>query len=73
MWILSRNLQKKNNLYAPEFCIKKGVANYYSVRRCIVPECEVGLPVLIKETNGHCEVVEGKEVFDILAEVNPYK
>lgn len=64
---------KKNELYAPKLCIKKETSNYYSVRRSETPECEVGLPVMIKETNGRCEVVEGKEVFDILEEVNPYK
>ena len=63
---------KKNELFYPSFCIKKGNSNYYHVCRSEDTEADVGLPVLIKETNGYCEVVEGKEVFDILEEVNPY-
>ena len=64
---------KKNELYHPSFCTKKGNSTYYYVGRSEDTEADIGLPVLIKENDGHCEVVEGKEVFDILSEVNSYK
>lgn len=64
---------KKHELCEVSFCTKKNNSNYYYATENEYVNAEAGLPILIKETDGHCNIISGKEVFDILAEVNPYK
>ena len=60
---------KKNKLCEVSFCLKKNNSSYYYATEIEYVNAEAGLPILIKETDGHCEIISGKEVFDILEEV----